>query len=551
MKPTHLILSLSVLLFGSCSTKPQADLLLYNAVVYTVDDAFSVHDAIAVSDGKVVAVGAKADLEQSFAMDSTLDLNGAIVFPGFIDAHCHVMGYAQALLTADLRAAGSEKEMVLLLKRWYDLQVERGLTLDRVQGWGWDQNNWPGKEMPERSLLDSLFPDVPVILRRVDGHAVLVNGKALETDEVCCPDRLEGGEIVMDGDRPTGLLIDNAVERVEDWTPDKAQRKDALKLAEQNLLAHGLTGLHDAGLPKEEWMLLRSMSANGDFRIPISCMASDDPENFAFLRESGPIEEDRFWLRSVKFYSDGALGSRGALLLEPYADAPHAHGLPVTSREDMKERLEEVYEMGLQACVHAIGDSANRMVLKLYADRLQDDRSRRWRVEHAQVVQPDDRHWFSDHGIIPSVQPTHATSDADWAEDRLGAGRMEAAYAYSSLRAQLGILPLGTDFPVEDIDPLKTFYSAVSRKDFSGMPESGFLTSESLSREEAIRGMTVEAAYAQFRETETGSLEAGKWADLVVLDTDLMKCAEVAIPTARILSTWIRGERLYSAQDSN
>ena len=180
MKPKHLILSLSVLLFGSCSTKPQADLLLYNAVVYAVDDAFSVHDAIAVSDGRVVGVGTKADLEQGFSMDSVLDLDGAIVFPGFIDAHCHLMGYAQALLTADLRAAGSEEEMVLLLKRWYDLQLERGFTLDRVQGWGWDQNNWPGKEMPERTLLDSLFPDVPVILRRVDGHAVLVNGKALE-----------------------------------------------------------------------------------------------------------------------------------------------------------------------------------------------------------------------------------------------------------------------------------------------------------------------------------------------------------------------------------
>ena len=551
MKPKHLILSLSVLLFGTCTIKPQADFLLHNALVYAVDDVFGVYDALAVSDGRVVGVGEKADLEQRFFIDSVLDLEGGIVFPGFIDAHCHIMGYAEALLTADLRAARSEEEMVLLLKSWCELQLERGLTLDRVQGWGWDQNNWPGKEMPERTLLDSLFPDVPVVLRRVDGHAVLINAMALELDQVCCPEKLEGGEIVMEGDRPTGLLIDNAVERVKDWTPDQVQRKRALKLAEQNLLAHGLTGLHDAGLPKEEWMLLRSMCATGDFRIPISCMASDDPENFAFLRESGPIEEDRFWLRSVKFYSDGALGSRGALLLEPYADAPHAHGLPVTPREQLEERLEEVYAMGLQACVHAIGDSANRMVLKLYANQLLDDRTRRWRVEHAQVVQPSDRHWFSDHGIIPSVQPTHATSDADWAEDRLGAERMAAAYAYSSLRAELGILPLGTDFPVEDIDPLKTFYSAVSRKDFSGMPESGFLPSESLSREEAIRGMTVEAAYAQFRETETGSLEPGKWADLVVLDTDLMECAEEAIPTARILSTWIRGERLYSAQDPN
>jgi predicted amidohydrolase YtcJ len=529
----------------ACDQKREADLLIYGGTIYTLDSSDSKGEALVIKEGRILEVGETDKLRSSYSFQSEMNIDGAFVYPGFMDAHCHFPAFAQSLLYADLTASTSQEDMLELLYSWYIGQEKKDFVSERINGWGWDQNNWPGKQMPTKEGLDSLFPDIPVVLRRVDGHAALVNQAAIDAYQICCPGEIEGGQIVVEGNELTGLLIDNAADLIPEWTPPQELYIQLLKEAEQQLFAHGLTGIHDAGLFADDWQLLRSLLEKGELKMPMSCMAADDSLNFAILERDGPIEEDRFWLRSVKFYSDGALGSRGALLLDPYHDVHDRFGLAVRSQSYLKEHYAKIYELGLQVCTHAIGDSANRMVLRLYSELLEGPNDRRWRVEHAQVVHPEDRQYFSEYSILPSVQPTHATSDSDWAEERLGKERMNRAYAYKSLLNQWLVLPLGTDFPIEDIDPLKTFYAAVARRDFAGNPEGGFLPNEALSRKEALKGMTLDAAYAQFRETETGSLEKGKWADIVVLDKDILYCEEAAIPSTGVLKTLIRGEKVF------
>lgn len=544
----------SFLVFGlallmACSPRSAADGLFFNGVIYTLQEEIPIAEAMVVQAGKIVAVGAEKELRMRYHPTEEIDLQGNFVFPGFIDAHCHFPAYARSLLTADLRKAQSEKELLALLKYWYQEQLENGVQLNRIDGWGWDQNNWPGKQMPDRQGLDSLFPNVPVVLRRVDGHAALVNRAALKAFQICCPEKIEGGWMGTMGDSLSGLLVDNAMNLIPEVQLDSALLLQTLQRAEQHLFAHGLTGLHDAGLFLNEWQLLRSWLQQGHLQMPISVMAADDSANFNFLQVEGPVVDDRFWLRSAKFYADGALGSRGALLLEPYHDDHDRFGLPVRSPDYLEKHYQWMHALGIQVCTHAIGDSANRTVLRLYAKLLAEPNSRRWRVEHAQVVHEEDRRYFGDFSIVPSVQPTHATSDGDWAEERLGADRMPRAYAYKSLEREMERLPLGTDFPIEDIDPLKTFYAAVARRDFNGWPEGGFHREEALTREQALRGISLDAAWAQFREEETGSLVPGKWADFVVLNADLLHMPEDKIPSTRILSTWIRGEEVFSNKE--
>lgn len=535
-----------LVLLTACSPPSAADRIFFNGTIYTLHEEIPVAEAMVVQAGKIVAVGAEKELRMLYHPAEEIDLQGQFVYPGFIDAHCHFPAYARSLLTADLRTAQSEQELLELLEAWYQVQLKNGIQLNRIDGWGWDQNNWPGKQMPNRLGLDSLFPNIPVVLHRVDGHAALVNRAALKAFQICCPKPIDGGWMGTMGDSLSGLLVDNAMNLIPETQLDSAFLLPALQRAEQHLFAHGLTGLHDAGLFLEEWQQLRAWLQQGHLQMPISVMAADDSANFNFLQLHGPVVDDRFWLRSAKFYADGALGSRGALLLEPYHDDHDRFGLAVRPPAYLEKHYQWMHALGIQVCTHAIGDSANRTVLQLYAKILAEPNDKRWRVEHAQVVHQDDRHFFADFHIVPSVQPTHATSDGDWAEERLGADRMARAYAYKSLSQALGRLPLGTDFPIEDIDPLKTFYAAVARRDFNGWPEEGFHREEALTREQALRGMTLDAAWAQFREEETGSLVPGKWADMVVLNADLLEMPEEDIPQAQIISTWIRGEEVFS-----
>ncbi|RTL58330.1 MAG: amidohydrolase [Sphingobacteriales bacterium] len=530
-------------LLFSCSSKKQADTILHHGVVYTVDDKFSVAEAIAVKDGKIVAVGTNNDILKQYEAKEVIDLGGKTVFPGFIDAHAHFWGYGMGLQECNLVGTNSWEEIVDKLKKFSEENKEGWLV-----GRGWDQNDWTVKQFPSKEKLDELFPDRPVLLTRVDGHAAIVNQKALDISGVKAGDKLTGGEVEVKDGKLTGILIDNATSLVENNIPAPTAKyiKEALLDAQQNCLAVGLTTIDDCGLNYDAVEFIDSLQKSGDLKIRLYVMLSDAKKNYDYIFKKGKIKTDRLNVSSFKVYADGALGSRGACLLQPYSDKPGHYGFLLSKPEHFDSVAKVIYEHNFQMCTHAIGDSGNRTILNIYAKYLKGKNDRRWRIEHAQVINQNDFNLFGANSILPSVQPTHATSDMYWAADRLGKERVKGAYAYKQLLRQNNILPLGTDFPVEDINPLNTFYAAVARKDKKGFPEGGYQFENALSREEAIKGMTIWAAYSNFEEKEKGSIEAGKLADFVIMDKDLLKCAENEILQAKVLFTFLAGQKLYS-----
>ena len=531
-----------LLLFISCVVKQKADILIYNATIYTVDSAFSMAEAMAVKDGKIMAIGKTADLEKEFEAKEKIDAEGKFIYPGFIDAHAHFAGYGMSLQTVNLAGTNSWDEVIEKVKVFAAENPDGWIT-----GRGWDQNDWAIKEFPVNDSLTKLFPDRPVLLRRVDGHAAIANQKALDIAGIKAGDTLSGGEIEEMEGTLTGLLIDNAVGLVADKMPASTneQFKKALQAAEKNCFAVGLTTIDDCGLDFGSVDRIKALQNNGDLKMRLYVMLSDDPTNFAYLEKNGIIKTDRLNVRSIKVYADGALGSRGACLLHPYADKPGWSGFLLSSPAHFDSVANYISQKGWQMCTHAIGDSGNRAILNIYAKYLKGKNDLRWRIEHAQVVNENDFNLFGLNSIIPSIQPTHATSDMYWAGDRLGTERVKGAYAYKQLLQQNGWLPLGTDFPVEDISPFKTFYAAVERKDAKGWPADGYQMENVLSREEALRGMTIWAAKSNYEEKEKGSLEKGKFADFIMLDTDIMKEAPEKLLGVNVLKTFLGGEKVY------
>ncbi|MFZ1313500.1 MAG: amidohydrolase, partial [Chitinophagaceae bacterium] len=515
MKKYYIAVLVIVLL--SCNRKEKIDLLVYNATIYTVDSSFSTAEAMAVKDGKIIAVGKTADIEKEFDATEKLDAQGKFIYPGFIDAHAHFVGYGMSLQRVDLTGTNSWEECIERVKIFANENKEGWIT-----GRGWDQNDWAIKEFPNNEILDTLFPDRPVLLTRVDGHAAIANQKALDLAGIKAHDTLTGGEIEEMEGTLTGVLIDNAVDLVSSKIPAATdeQFKKALQAAEQNCFAMGLTTIDDCGLSFPSVDMIKSLQANGDLKMRLYVMLSDEKANYDYAAANGMIKTDRLNVRSFKVYGDGALGSRGACLLQPYSDKIGHYGFLLSQPEHFDSVANWISNNRWQMCTHAIGDSGNRTILNTYAKYLKGKNDLRWRIEHAQVVDQNDFSLFGANSIIPSVQPTHATSDMYWAGDRLGSERVKGAYAYKQLLQQNGWLPLGTDFPVEDISTFKTFYAAVVRKDAKGWPANGFQPENALTREEALRGMTIWAAKANFEEKEKGSLEEGKFADFVILDTD-------------------------------
>ncbi|HEV2830600.1 MAG TPA: amidohydrolase, partial [Hanamia sp.] len=416
-----------------------------------------------------------------------------------------------------------------------------------IQGNGWDQNDWTEKNFPNNEKLNELFPNRPVVLSRVDGHAAIANNKALQMAGIKAGDKLEGGEVEVINGKLTGILIDNATNMVYSKIPASttAQIKDALLDAQKNCFAAGLTTIDDCGLDFKEALLIDSLQKNNELKMRLFVMLSDSKRNYDFLFSNGKIKTDRLNVRAFKVYADGALGSRGACLLQPYSDKPGWHGFLLSSQEHFDSVANIIHEHGFQMCTHAIGDSGNRVILNTYAKYLKGKNDLRWRIEHSQVINKNDFHLFGDNSIIPSVQPTHATSDMYWAEDRLGKERVKGAYAFNDLLKQNDWIPLGTDFPVEDISPIKTFYAAVVREDAKGWPAGGFQIENALSREDAIRGMTIWAAKSNFEEHEKGSIEKGKLADFILIDKDLMTVNEKEILSTKVLMTFVNGEKVY------
>ena len=401
-------------------------------------------------------------------------------------------------------------------------------------------------------FLDILFPDIPVVLTRIDGHAMLVNQQAIDMAGITIETKSEGGEIVRQNGKLTGVIIDSPMELIERIIPKytRDEKIKALKSAEKICFEHGITTVDEAGLVKSDILLIDSLQKSKLFDLRVYAMVANDKKSLDYFFKNGPIRKDFLNVSSIKVYADGALGSRGAALKKSYTDKKNHYGSIIISLDSIKKLAIRALNSGFQMNTHAIGDYANSEVLKIYNDILSSTSDPRWRIEHAQVISDDDFPNFNEK-IIPSVQPLHATSDMYWAEERLGKSRVKGAYAYKDLLDWSGRLALGTDFPVEDVNPIKTFYAAVSRKDLNQFPTGGFQSENALSRREALLGMTIWGAYANFEENLKGSITPGKYADFVILDRDIMEIETYRIPSARVVATILNGEIVYSTRFDN
>ncbi len=539
------IFCFSILIISSCKNEKTADAVYFNGKVYTVDSTFKIVNAFAVKNGKIIATGTNEEIEK-YSTANKVDLKGKFVYPGFIDPHCHFYhSYGLNLQKIWLYNTVSFQSVLDTL-----LSKKDQLFMGWIFARGWDQNDWNDKTLPDNTELNKLFPDIPVLLVRIDGHAALVNQKALDIAGITDTTKVNGGEIIKKNGKPTGLLIDYAIDLVELKIPQPPAeiRKQLALQAQKNCFEAGLTSVAEAGLESDEIAFLDSIQKTGDLKMRMYAMAIFNSVNVEYLRRNGKIKTERMNVRSFKLYGDGALGSRGACLKQPYTDMKDHFGMLLHSIDSIKIAAKIASEMKFQLNTHCIGDSANHIVLQIYADELKGKNNFRWRIEHAQIVDPEDLHYFKDYSVIPSVQPTHATSDMYWAGDRLGEERLKYGYTYQQLLQQNGMLANGSDFPVESINPLFGFYAAVSRKDQKGIPVNGFQKENALSREQALRAMTIWAAYADFEENEKGSIEPGKFADFVITDKDLMTDEESNLFKIKVLQTIVGGEKVFTAE---
>lgn len=538
MKKLALFTIIATLL--SCSKKEMVDLIVTNAQIYTVNENFDTAQSFAVKNGKFIAVGTAQEILAKYKSDNLIDAEGKTIVPGLIDAHCHFYGLGLQQQKVDLTGTKSFDEVI---ERIVNFQKEKNVSY--ITGRGWDQNDWDIKEFPSKEKLDALFPTTPIAITRIDGHALLANQAAIDLAGVYVNTKAIGGFIIKKDGKLTGVFIDGPMDLIEAKIPEytKQEQINALLDAEKICFKNGLTTVVDAGLNREVIELIDEMHQKNQLKIRIDAMVSATESNLEYYLDKGIIKTDRLHVHSFKYYADGALGSRGACLKEAYSDMPNHFGALVNSLDNFNKTADKIIASQYQMNTHAIGDSANYVVLKKYNELLKDVKDRRWRVEHAQVVDKNDFDYFKN--IVPSVQPTHATSDMYWAQDRLGKERVKGAYAYQDLLNQYGKIALGTDFPIEQVNPLLTFYAAVVRKDLNNYPEKGFQTENALTRKDALRGMTIWAAYASFEEQEKGSIEVGKVADFVFLDADLMRVEDAKIPQIRVLQTFVNGQKVF------
>jgi predicted amidohydrolase YtcJ len=542
MKPSILLL-LTVTL-SACYQGKEADLIVHNATIYSCDEEFNVYEAMAIKDGEIIQLGPEREILNGYKCDNLIDAMKKPVYPGFHDAHCHFIGYAKTLGKVDLIGCRS-----------YDEMIERIIDFENTNhqfwtlGRGWDQTMWPENDFPTNERLNELFPEKPAFFTRVDGHAAIVNDFALKMAGINPATRIEGGEIILKNGKCTGVLIDNAMSLISQLIPvmEEEALLPLMKQAEYNLFEAGLTSINDAGINPIQRDRFIKWYKQGDLSIKNYSMLAPDEDNLAFAKDNGIFSEGNYSIRSFKLYADGALGSRGACLLNHYSDDSTNQGFLVSDTTWIREVAELAAVLDYQVNTHAIGDSANRTILKIYEQVIGAKADHRWKIEHAQVINENDFDLFEMYHIIPSVQPTHCTSDMRWAEERLGPHRVKFAYAYQKLLDKSGMLALGTDFPVERIYPLETFYAAVARMDREGYPEGGFQNEDAISREDALRGMTIWPAYSNFENHKKGSLEAGKSADFVILTKDIMKIPYEEILETFVDKTYLNGREVYSS----
>ncbi|SNR16809.1 amidohydrolase [Tenacibaculum jejuense] len=536
MKKIILLSALGFLAY-SCQQKQKVAIIVKNANAYTVNENFETVESFAIQDGKFIAVGSTSEIENKYEAASVIDAEGKAVYPGFIDGHCHFFRFGLQLQKVDVTGTESYDAV---LERLVAFQKEKNLPF--ITGRGWDQNDWEVKKFPTKEKLDQLFPDTPVAITRVDGHAMLVNQKALDVSGITNDSKVEGGEFIKEDGKITGVLIDNAMDFVKVPVASKAEQIQALKDAEKINFSYGLTTVVDAGLDQETIELIDSLQQADDLKIRMYAMVSATQKNLDYYIKKGIIKTDRLNVRSFKVYGDGALGSRGAALKKPYSDRHNHFGALIFSPERYKEIAKQIADSEYQMNTHAIGDSANYLMLKTYQEVLKGQTDRRWRIEHAQIVDQQDFDLFKN--VIPSIQPTHATSDMYWAADRVGEERIKGGYAFKQLLNVYGKVALGTDYPVEKVNPFLTFYAAVARKDLNNYPENGYQMENALTREETLKGMTIWNAYANFEENEKGSIEVGKMADFIILDQDIMTVEINKVPKTKVLETYLAGQKV-------
>ena len=520
--------------------KNEVDLIVINAKIYTVNDEFSIAKSMAIKNGEIVDIDTD-NLDSKYNYKKIIDLDGQTIIPGIIDSHCHFYNLGLDQQVVDLRETKSFDEIIQRLKN-YELNNDTGVIMGR----GWDQNDWDKKSFPVNTKLNEEFKNKLVVLERIDGHAYIVNDNVLELSGIDKNTLVRGGLVLLKDDKPTGVLIDGPMSLVDQVLPEKTlnEKINALKQAEEICFSYGLTTVDDAGLSTNITSIIDSLHQSNDLKIKIYAMISVSRKNIEKFKKEGIYKSKKLNIRSFKVYGDGALGSRGAVLKNPYCDDPHNYGILRTSAADLKYYAKEIAEMGFQMNTHAIGDSTVSVLLNEYKKVLREIDDPRWRIEHSQVVDVNEFELYNDK-ILPSIQPTHATSDMYWAYDRLGS-RIKGAYAFKDLLKSSNRVALGTDFPVEKVNPFHTFYSSVERKDLRGYPENGFQMENSLSREETLKGMTIWGAYFNFEEHEKGSLEIGKRADFVVINQNIMEIEAELIPKTEVVYTFVDGELVYS-----
>ena len=538
----HIFCYLFLICVSSCKSKQKVSLVIHHAKIYTVDSTFSVVEAMAIKADKIIATGSNDEILKRYEADETIDASGKIIFPGFIDAHCHFTGFATDMWKCDLVGTTSFEDVINRVEAY-----SKNAPMHWIYGRGWDQDDWVIKKFPNKKILDSLFPARPVFLKRIDGHAALVNQTALDIAGITANTIVKGGSIELENGKPTGLLIDNAMDIVELKVPllNDSLSKKYYSDAQQLCFAVGLTGVHDCGISEHTVEMVDAEQKAGRLKMKIFALLTDSAQYYNKWIAKGPYITALLHIGGFKLYADGALGSRGACLLLDYTDKPGWKGFLLSDTSHFIDIAQKLANSKLQMCTHAIGDSGNRVILKIYGEVLKGKNDRRWRIEHAQVIDANDFHFFVDNNIIPSIQPTHATSDMYWAGTRLDTQRIKNAYAYKQLLETNSWIPLGTDFPVEDINPFKTFYAAVVRKDAKGFPAQGFQMENALTKQQAIRGMTIWAAKAAFEENIKGNLEAGKSADFILIDQDIMTCNPDMILKTKVKATYINGKKVF------
>ena len=543
IKLNNLILVLLVFTSLLQSCKKSVDYIAYNGNIYTVNNDFNVASAFAVKDGKFIDVG-NDEIFSKYNTKQKIDLNGSTVLPGLIDAHCHFYGLGLNQSVIDLTGTSSFNEILE--------KIAFENNKDVIRGRGWDQNDWEIKEFPDKLKLDLAYPNTPVILERIDGHAYLVNQKALDIAGIDINTKSTNGTVLSKKGKLTGVLIDGPMSIIDDAFGEISldNKIKALISAQKICFQNGLTTVDDAGLSKEVILLIDSLQKKDLLKMRVYAMISNSEDDVDYFLENGPIKTNSLNVRSVKVYGDGALGSRGATLKEPYSDDKHNYGKLVTSYKDIKDLADKLAKANFQMNTHAIGDSTINILIDTYSKVLENKTDPRWRIEHSQIIDLNDIDGYNNK-ILPSVQPTHATSDMYWAKDRVGSKRIKGAYAYKALLEKSKVIGLGTDFPVEKVNPFHTFYASISRKDLNDYPEKGFEFENALSREETLKGMTIWAAYLNFEEKEKGSIEKGKFADFIIIDRDIMKVETNKTPNTKVLKTYLSGELVYSNTIAN